>query len=47
MWSTWPGHAEVRVRTLERFPYTIVYAVESAAVVILAVAHQKRRPASG
>ncbi len=29
---------------LRRFPYNIVYIVESDAIVIIAVAHQRRRP---
>jgi plasmid stabilization system protein ParE len=44
-WPFWPGRTDVRRRTLRRFPYSIVYLVESAKIVIVAVAHHKRRPA--
>ena len=43
-WPTWPGHADVRRRVLRRFPYSIVYVVEQSEIVIVAVAHHKRRP---
>lgn len=32
---------------LQRFPYNVVYRVGAAERVIVAVAHQKRRPAYG
>lgn len=32
------------VAVLNHFPYSLLYAVESELVVIVAVAHQKRRP---
>lgn len=35
----------VRRRLLRRFPYSILYTVDRDEVVILALAHQKRRPA--
>jgi len=34
----------LRRKVLNHFPYSLVYAVEAGFVVILAVAHQKRRP---
>jgi len=34
----------IRRKVLNHFPYTMLYAVESELVVIVAVAHQKRRP---
>jgi toxin ParE1/3/4 len=37
-------HTEVRRRILRRFPYSIFYVVEKDLVVIVAVAHHKRRP---
>lgn len=43
-WPTWPGRDDVRRRVLRRYPFTIVYLVDGEAVVIVAVAHQKRRP---
>jgi plasmid stabilization system protein ParE len=42
-WATWHG-MDVRRRTLRRFPYSIFYIVENDMVVIVAVAHHKRRP---
>jgi plasmid stabilization system protein ParE len=35
---------EVRHRLLRRFPYSLLYAVESTHIRVLAVAHQRRRP---
>lgn len=35
---------DIRRRTLRRFPYSILYAVESEEVLVIAVAHQSRRP---
>jgi plasmid stabilization system protein ParE len=29
---------------IRRFPFTVIYAVESEQVVVVAVAHQRRRP---
>ena len=34
----------IRQRVLHRFPYNVLYAVEKDTIVIVAVAHQKRRP---
>ena len=34
----------IRRRILRRFPYSILYTLENDEVVILAVAHQSRRP---
>lgn len=34
----------VRRRTLRRFPYSILYTPENGRVLVLAVAHQRRRP---
>lgn len=34
----------MRRKVLEHFPYNILYAVEADSIVIVAVAHQKRRP---
>jgi len=38
-----PGR-EVRRFVVTRFPYSVVYEVRSDEVVVLAVAHQRRRP---
>jgi plasmid stabilization system protein ParE len=35
---------EVRHKVLRRFPYCVLYAIESDRVRILAVGHQRRRP---
>lgn len=34
----------IRRRIVRRFPYSVLYATEDDEVVILAVAHQSRRP---
>jgi toxin ParE1/3/4 len=44
VWPLWTESSELRVRVLDRFPYSIVYALEREGVVVIAVAHQKRRP---
>ena len=35
---------EVRQKLLYRFPYSLLYVIESDRIRILAVAHEKRRP---
>jgi len=35
---------ELRRGLLSRFPFFLIYAVEAEAVLIVAVAHQRRRP---
>lgn len=35
---------EVRRRVVHRFPYSLLYVVEVDRIVVLAVAHHKRRP---
>jgi toxin ParE1/3/4 len=42
-WARWKG-SDVRRKILRRFPYSIFYLVEHDAVVIVAIAHHKRRP---
>jgi plasmid stabilization system protein ParE len=43
--QAWPlERGEVRKYLLNRFPYKLLYAIEPARAVILAVAHQHRRP---
>jgi toxin ParE1/3/4 len=37
-------HTNIRRRLLRRFPYSHFYVVENDLVVIMAVAHHKRRP---
>jgi len=34
----------IRRKVLNHFPYSLLYAVEAELIVIVAVAHQKRRP---
>jgi plasmid stabilization system protein ParE len=34
----------LRRALLSRFPFSLIYATESDAILIVAVAHQKRRP---
>ena len=34
----------IRRRLVRRFPYSVLYAVEASEVVILAIAHQNRKP---
>jgi plasmid stabilization system protein ParE len=36
------GH--FRVVLAKRFPFSVIYALEEATIVIVAVAHQRRRP---
>jgi plasmid stabilization system protein ParE len=36
--------SSIRRKILNHFPYSLLYAVESELIVIVAVAHQKRRP---
>jgi len=43
-WPTWPGRKDLRVRVLPRFPFSLVYGVVSSTVVVIAVAHHRRRP---
>ena len=34
----------VRRRMVRRFPYAVLYAVENSEIIVLAIAHQSRRP---
>jgi plasmid stabilization system protein ParE len=46
-WPLWPGIGEaagVRRFLLARFPFAVGYVVEGDEVVVLAVAHLRRRP---
>jgi toxin ParE1/3/4 len=43
-WEQWPDLPEVRVFVLDRFPFLLPYWYEVERVVLLAVAHAKRRP---
>jgi len=42
---TWPKiEGELRRRLVQRFPFGILYYIESKEIVIVAVSHLKRRP---
>ena len=38
------GHAETRRWPLRRFPYYVIYRAERGALLVLAVAHERRHP---
>jgi len=42
--STWPGLSELRRSPLVGFPYWVIYEDSATVVLVVAVAHQKRRP---
>ncbi|HSR98975.1 MAG TPA: type II toxin-antitoxin system RelE/ParE family toxin [Kofleriaceae bacterium] len=44
--QTWPiwQRTEIRRRRVRGYPYSVCYVVEKDVVVILAIAHHKRRP---
>jgi plasmid stabilization system protein ParE len=43
--EAWPAYDHgTRRYLLRRFPYSVVYRVESTRVLLVAVAHAKRRP---
>ena len=37
---------EIRRRLVYRFPYAVLYRIESAEIIVVAVAHLRRRPES-
>lgn len=39
------GKPDIRKAGFKRFPFHVIYRVEPAQIVILAIAHQRRRPA--
>jgi len=43
-WPMWRGRSDVRARVVRRYPYSIVYVVRGPNIVIIAVAHHRRRP---
>jgi len=46
-WAVWPGwdrQPVVRSKGVNDFPYRVVYFVQGDLLIILAVAHAKRRP---
>ena len=42
--ARWPRGPNAQKRVLGRFPFTIHYRFDAREVVIMAVAHQRRRP---
>ena len=43
--TPWPGEPTVRRVLLRGFPYAVVYEEAADELIVLAVAHEKRRPA--
>lgn len=43
-WPDWDREPEVRSKGVETFPYRVVYFVRGESLVIVAIAHAKRRP---
>ena len=41
------GHEALRKWSLRRFPYYVIYRVSGEALVVLAIAHERRRPRYG
>jgi hypothetical protein len=48
VYAIWPGTAEsavpIRKAALEQFPYLVAFEIHSEHVLVLAVAHAKRKP---
>jgi len=40
-----PVHGKIRYFLLRRFPFSVIYSVETSVIYILAVAHYSREPA--
>ncbi len=40
----WRDRPDRRVAVLDRFPFTLVYQIKTKEIVILALAHMRRRP---
>lgn len=40
-----PVSSRVRALPISRFPYSVIYRITSEAIIVLAIAHQRRRPA--
>lgn len=44
--NTWPSYLQgMRRFVLRRFPFTVVYRIDGDTVRVIAVAHQRRKPA--
>lgn len=44
VWPGWDSIPVVRSRRVAGFPYRLVYLVQATEVVVVALAHQKRKP---
>lgn len=44
VWPGWEGEPLVRSKNVEGFPYRVVYFVHDELLVVVAIAHVKRRP---
>ena len=42
--SQWPGLPELLRSPLQGFPYWVIYEDSGTGVLVIAIAHQKRRP---
>ncbi|MFN0249663.1 MAG: type II toxin-antitoxin system RelE/ParE family toxin [Kofleriaceae bacterium] len=40
----WKARTDRRVATLDRFPFTLPYQISDTEIVVLALAHMRRRP---
>lgn len=40
-----PVSSRVRALPISRFPYSVIYRITPDAIIVLAIAHQRRRPA--
>jgi toxin ParE1/3/4 len=40
----WRRSVDIRVAVIQRFPFTVAYRIDGERIVVLAVAHAKRRP---
>ena len=40
----WRRSADIRVALVDRFPFSIPYRIDGEVIVVLAIAHAKRRP---
>lgn len=43
-WQQWHGNSEVSVRITRGYPFLVVYIPLAQEILILAIAHQRRRP---
>ncbi len=39
-----PVSSRVRALPISRFPYSVIYRITPDAIIVLAIAHQRRRP---